>query len=128
MISDETSPTVLLVEGDIVIRHPLAEYLRECGFRVFEASTGEEARAALAAPGIIAGIVIIDMETPGAGFPLCQWIKEHHAEIEVVLAGSVEKAVASAAEVCHDGPALAKPYAHHLVLQRIREMLARRRH
>ena len=38
-----SSPVVLLVEGDIIVRHPLAEYLRECGFTVFEASNGDEA-------------------------------------------------------------------------------------
>ena len=41
------STVVLLVEGDIIVRHPLAEYLRECGFTVFEASNGDEAKRAL---------------------------------------------------------------------------------
>ena len=36
------SPVVLLVEHDIIVRHPLAEYLRECGFTVFEASNGDD--------------------------------------------------------------------------------------
>jgi DNA-binding response OmpR family regulator len=36
------SPVVLLVEHDIIVRHALAEYLRECGFTVFEASNGDD--------------------------------------------------------------------------------------
>jgi CheY-like chemotaxis protein len=35
------SAAVLLVDDDIIVRHPLAEYLRECGFTVFEASNGD---------------------------------------------------------------------------------------
>ena len=36
-----SSPAILLLEHDITIRYPLAEYLRECGFTVFEASGAE---------------------------------------------------------------------------------------
>jgi hypothetical protein len=57
---------------------------------------------------------------------LRQWILKHKPSVEVMLAGSVEKAVAGAAEVCEDGPAITKPYEHHLVLDRIRQSIARR--
>jgi DNA-binding response OmpR family regulator len=30
--------TVLIVEQDVLVRHPLAEYLRERGYRVVEAT------------------------------------------------------------------------------------------
>ena len=36
--------TLLIVEEDILIRHPLAEYLRDCGFKVVEASGTADAR------------------------------------------------------------------------------------
>jgi DNA-binding response OmpR family regulator len=120
------SPVVLIVEGDIVIRHPLAEYLRECGFTVFEAANGEEAKAALNAPELHIEIVLVDMATAANGFALRQWILKHKPSVEVMLAGSVQKAVAGAAEVCQDGPAITKPYDHRLLLDRIRQSLARR--
>jgi DNA-binding response OmpR family regulator len=121
-----SSPVVLLVEGDITIRHPLAEYLRECGFVVFEASNGDEAKVALTTPSLQIEVVLADMRTEGAGFALQRWSKEHAHPAEVVLAGSIEKAVDHAANICKNGPALAKPYEHHLVLDHIRRVLARR--
>jgi DNA-binding response OmpR family regulator len=121
-----SSPIVLLVEGDIVVRHPLAEYLRECGFTVFEASNGDEAKSALTEPRLQIEIVLADMSTEGSGFALRRWIKEHNHPAEIIMAGSIEKAVDRAAGICKDGPALAKPYEHHLVLDHIRRALARR--
>jgi DNA-binding response OmpR family regulator len=121
-----SSPVVLLVEGDIVVRHPLAEYLRECGFTVFEASNGDEAKRALTTPSLQIDVVLADMTTEGSGFALQGWIKEQNQSAEVIMAGSIEKAVNRAASVCKDGPALAKPYEHHLVLDRIRRAIARR--
>jgi len=118
--------TVLLVEGDIVTRHPLAEYLRECGFKVLEAATGDEAKTILQTPEFRVEIVIADMTTPGSGFALRHWIQENTSAVEVVLAGSLEKAVDQAGNLCNEGPALAKPYDHHFVLDRIRQDLARR--
>ena len=121
-----SSPVVLLVEGDIIVRHPLAEYLRECGFTVFEASNGDEAKRALTTPSLQIEVVLADMATEGSGFALRGWIKEHNHPAEVILAGSIEKAVDRAASICKDGPALAKPYQHLLVLDHIRRALARR--
>jgi CheY-like chemotaxis protein len=41
------SSTVLLVEGDVLIRTFVAEYLRECGYRAMEAANVDEALAVL---------------------------------------------------------------------------------
>src|ERR1700749_336201 len=91
------SPVVLLVEGDIVVRLPLGEYLRDCGFTVFEASNGDEAKTLLTSPGAPIEIVLADMATDGSGFALRQWMRENNHPAEIILAGSIERAV--------DGPA-----------------------
>lgn len=117
---------VLLVEGDIAVRHPLAEYLRSCGFTVYEASTGDEAQQFLQSAQTPVDIVLADMTTPGSGFELRQWISEHALKVDVILAGSVQKAVERAGTLCNEGPALAKPWDHHLVLEHIRQVVARR--
>jgi DNA-binding response OmpR family regulator len=117
---------VLLVEGDIVVRHALAEYLRDCGFTVVEVANGEEARRALTTPDLTIDVVLADMSTPQSGFPLRDWIRSQNLAAEIIMTGSVEKAVDEASTICNDGPALAKPYQHHMVLDHIRQVLARR--
>ena len=121
-----SSPVVLLVEGDITVRHPLAEYLRECGFTVFEAPNGDDAKRALTTLSLQIEVVLADMTTEGSGFALRRWIRERDHPAEVILAGSIEKAVDRAASICKNGPSLAKPYEHHLVLDHIRRSLAQR--
>jgi len=37
--------TILVLEKDILVRQPLAKYLRDCGYRVLEAVDDDEARA-----------------------------------------------------------------------------------
>ncbi|HWG07149.1 MAG TPA: response regulator [Beijerinckiaceae bacterium] len=120
------APVVLLVEGDVVIRHPLAEYLRECGFVVFEAADGDEAISMLDAPDRDIDVVLADMTTPGSGFALHQWITTNRPSVDVIMAGSVDKACEKAGDLCNDGPALVKPYEHRLVLDRIRRAIAQR--
>lgn len=117
---------LLIVEGDTTIRHGLAGYLRTCGFTVLEATSGREARALLLSGKWEIKIVLADMTTPGSGFPLKQWISESGLSPRVILAGSLEKAVGQAGDLCNEGPALAKPYTHHLVLDEIKRELARR--
>jgi DNA-binding response OmpR family regulator len=118
--------TILLVESDILLRHPLAQYLRECGFTVYEASNGDEAMIALKSQRTAVDVVLADMSTTGSGFALQAWIRSEYPHVETILAGSIEKAVEGAGNLCNEGPALAKPYEHHLVLDRIRQSLARR--
>src|SRR4051794_24568517 len=123
MMAANARPAILLVERDILVRHPLAEYLRECGFTVFEAGNGEEARTALETPELGIKVVVADVTTPLSGFALRQWARTNSPFVEVVLAGTVEQSIDKAASLCEEGPALAKPYEHHLVLDRIRQAL-----
>ena len=120
---------VMIVEADILVRHPLAEYLRDCGFRVIEAFNAEEARLLLNAglSFIDVDIVLADANAPGqSGFELAAWIRGSHPKIKVILAGSVAKAAAKAHDLCQDGPALSKPYEHKLVLGHIQRLIAAR--
>jgi DNA-binding NtrC family response regulator len=118
--------TILLVEDDIVIRSPLAEYLRECGYHVLEANSAAEARRHLADTGRSIDVVMADMEVDGGGFALSAWIRQTYPGVAVLLAGSVEKATEKAGDLCEDGPPISKPYDHQLILDRIRRMMAAR--
>src|SRR3954454_7199553 len=122
-----TAATILIVEADIVVRHPLAEYLRECGYTVLEASTLDNARPFFGQPNRVIDVVLADAHSPGAGgFALAQWIRAHHPATEVLLAASVEAATEKAAGACEEGPTSRKPYDHRIVLDRIRQLMAAR--
>jgi DNA-binding response OmpR family regulator len=120
-------PCVLIVEADILVRNPLAEYLRQCGYRVLEAVDAAEARQVLSGGTAQVNIVLADANVAdGAGFALAGWIRGNHPAVDVILAGSVARAAEKAGELCQDGPALAKPYDHQLLLAEIRRLLAAR--
>lgn len=82
--------------------------------------------AALTSPDVRIEVVLADMTRAGSGFALRQLIRARDLPVEVILAGSIETAVDCAGRLCNEGPALAKPYQHHLVLDHIRQALARR--
>jgi len=122
-----SEPSIVIVEADVLVRHPLAEYLRECGYKVIEASDGDDARAILGDSSVSVDIVLIDIEAGGeSGFSLARSVRAQHPAVDVVLAGTVGAAVAKAGDLCEEGPRLSKPYDHRLVLQRIRQLRARR--
>jgi DNA-binding response OmpR family regulator len=122
-----TRPCILIVESDVLIRHPLAEYLRDCGFRVLEASSTTEARQVLAEGSLRADVVLADADASGDGFALAAWIRSNHPAVRVILAGSYAKAAETAGDLCADGPMAAKPYDHRLLLAEIRRLLAARK-
>ncbi len=119
---------LLLVEPDLIIRHALAEYLRTCGYRVAEAGDTNEALALLAAPRPDVDLVLCDAQAPGKvdGFGLAQWVREQAPHVRVILAGTVAKAAEKAGDICEEGPLLARPYDHQLLLDRIKRSLAAR--
>jgi DNA-binding response OmpR family regulator len=117
----------VIVEADILVRHPLAEYLRECGYRVLEAADAREAREILAAYAKTIEVVLADYQPDAkGGFVLARWIRANHPRVKVILTGSVSKAARTAGDICKDGPAVVKPFGHQAVLDRIRRLLAAR--
>jgi DNA-binding response OmpR family regulator len=118
---------ILLVEADILVRSPLAEYLRECGYRVVEAGNPAEARQLLDNGLNAIDVIMIDIDGGDrAGFELAAWVRGNHAYCQVVLAGTPMKAAEKAGDLCHEGPALTKPYDHQFVLEHIRRTIAAR--
>jgi DNA-binding response OmpR family regulator len=117
---------VLVVESDMLVRHPLAEYLRSCGYKVLEAGNGSEARTLLGDDGTSIDIVLADANAPDeSGFVLRSWIMSNCRGIEVILAGTEAAAAGVAGDLC-DRPGLKKPYDHQLVVQHIRRLQAAR--
>lgn len=117
---------VLIAEPDALIRTPLAEYLRDCGFAVVEATTGTEAMTLLEScnPPIKLLLAAVDLDKEPNGFALARWARAHRPGMKVLLAGSVEKAADAAVDLCDEGPDLARPYDSQMVVDRIRRLLA----
>jgi CheY-like chemotaxis protein len=44
--------TVLVLDGDVLVRMPVIQLLRECGYRVLEAASTDEAIAILQKTGV----------------------------------------------------------------------------
>lgn len=119
--------TVLLVESEILIRAVLAEYLRQCGYQVVEAVNGEEALLVLQSP-IEISVVLSVVEMPGSidGFALATWVRQHRADVRVILAGNPKRAADAAGDLCASGPLLAKPYEPQSVVEQIRRLIGER--
>jgi DNA-binding NtrC family response regulator len=120
--------TIVIVDDEVLVRAAIADYLRGCGYKVLEAASAEEALALLEADSVPVNVVLsaVALRSRMDGFGLLRWIREHHPDIEVILAGTPARAANAAAELCDSGPMLARPYDPQIVLDRIRRMLAAR--
>lgn len=119
-------PSILLVDDDVLVRLVIADYLRECGYRVIEAKGAEEALLVLQEPDIRVDILLSDVELRGAtdGFGLAKWTRNNRGEVAVLLAGSVDRVADAAGELCDEGPLLRRPYEPQAIVDRIRRLLA----
>jgi DNA-binding NtrC family response regulator len=126
--SQSAAAIVLVADGEIITRHAIAGYLRDCGYRVIEAATTDEARTILEQPHLRVDAILCDAKIGGAmnGFEFRKWAGEHRPQCQIVLAGSAASATDAAADLCEDGPRLARPYDPQSVLDYIKRMLAGR--
>jgi CheY-like chemotaxis protein len=125
---EKISATVLVVEDDILVRMPIAAYLRRCGYRVIEAASSNEALTVLSQSDLKINVVLTDaeLESGTGGFAVAKWVRENRPYTNIILAGSPRRAAQQAGELCAKGPQLKKPYDHALVETEIRKLLAAR--
>jgi DNA-binding NtrC family response regulator len=124
----EAPETILVVEDDVLIRMPIAQYLRDCGYKIIEAADADEAITVLLHPETVVDIVFSDIEMPGTvdGFGLAKWIRAHRPGTDVILVGTVPRSVDAAKELCEASP-LPKPYEAQAVHGHIRRLLSARK-
>lgn len=76
---------VLIVDDSLVARLAIKSFLKETGASIREASTGEEALAALA-EGYSPSIIFLDLTMPGmGGLEALKKIKDGHQNLRVVV-------------------------------------------
>ena len=127
MADDSPNPQCLIVaDADVLVRNALAEYLRHCGYKVFEAATSDEVVIALEEGAVKIDALLADAELTGRhnAFELRIWVRDHHPGVEVVLAGNVDAAATAAGQLCDEGPHLKRPYDPESVAAHIKRLLA----
>lgn len=90
------APRVLVAEDEFLIRMLVADHLREAGFTVVEASSGDEAIAILKA-GAFFDLVFTDVRMPGSvdGMALLDFVKRTQPAVPVfVTSGHLEPRLA----------------------------------
>jgi len=109
-----------------LIRNGLAEYLRHCGYKVFEAATSDEVIIALEEGATGFQAMLVDAELSGElnAFELRMWVKKHYPDVDIILAGNVDRAAKAAGHLCDDGPHLQRPYDPESVVAHIKRLLA----
>lgn len=118
----------MVVDGEILVRHAIADYLRHCGYAVVEAASSDEALSVVQGTDVPVAAVLCDVSISGSlnGFQLRQWMREHCSRVQVVLAGNLESAATAAADLCEQGPSLSRPYDPQGVVDYIKRLLAQR--
>ena len=124
----DASPSILIVDGDIISRHAIADYLRHCGYAVVEAASTDEAMTALEEVSLGIDVILCDAGAIGSqsAFGLSTWVRNNRPELEVRLAGSLEGILDTAAELCENGPHLQRPYEPQAIVDYIKQLRASR--
>jgi CheY-like chemotaxis protein len=121
----QQSECILVIDGDVLVRHAIADYLRQCGYTVVEASSTDEAVIVLNEADLQVTTALCDAEVPGLrnAFELRMWAAANRPEVHIALAASPEAAAGKAAELCDEGPQLSRPYDPQSVVDYIRRVL-----
>jgi CheY-like chemotaxis protein len=116
--------TSVVVEDEVLIRLSVCDFLRECGHRVLEAGTGEEAQSILGSGEPIEILFSdIDLGSGINGFMLATWVRTNHPMVRIVLASGVTRLAQEAGNLC-DAPFLRKPYSYEVLADEIKRLLA----
>ena len=119
---NERTPTILIVDDEAPIRAMLSDYLQECGFKVLEGSTADEAILIIEKSDVVIDLVFSDVSMPGTidGFGLAHWVRANRPGLPIILTSGDAKKASSAKQLCESEPFMAKPYELSVVVARIR--------
>lgn len=102
-------PTILVVEDDVVTRCLISDELRVQGYKVLEASTGEDALTVL--DTVRVDLLFVDVGLPGqrSGLDVARIVHRRQRTTQIVLTSSSE-AISTAPELDSLGFFIRKPY------------------
>jgi len=115
----EPPVSVLLVEDDPLIREFVVEALREAGYHVIHASTGEEALAWCRRH--VAEVLVTDVRLPGKidGWQIAERCREADPELPVIYATGFSP---STPRPVPGSRTLKKPYRPDEIVQMVKEL------
>jgi two-component system cell cycle sensor histidine kinase/response regulator CckA len=118
------SETILLVEDEEAVRSATRDYLSRCGYRIFEANSGEEAlRLSDLHSGEIE-MLITDAVMPGMnGLVLAQKIAERRPGTRILCVSGYTEASMSAHGMNVGAAFLQKPFSLSALASKVRELL-----
>lgn len=111
---------VLVVEDEVLIRMVVTDLLREAGYRVVEAASGDEATSILAS-GQRLDLLITDVRMPGDidGMDLTfQWKRSRPERPAIVVSGHLSQGASYPADLF-----LSKPYAGDALLAAVERLI-----
>jgi len=116
---------LIVIDGDVLVRHVISDYLRTCGYVVIEAATTDEATIVLDDLALGVDAALCDADAPGSqsAFQLRAWALQRRPEVQVILAGTTAAAANKAAELCEEGPQLRRPYDPQSVVEYIKRII-----
>ena len=117
----QVKAVVLVVEDEVLVRMMMADKLRDEGYLVIEAATGDEALQVLRHNSVDVQVIVTDVRMPGAidGLGLAREVRSRHPLIKIVLTSAhLPKHV----PVDHDG-FFAKPYDPATIISHIKTLL-----
>jgi DNA-binding NtrC family response regulator len=117
---NRATPTVLVVEDEILVRMPLAEFLRDCGYRVIEAANAADAQAVFKAGQPIEA-VFSDVHMPGAmnGVGLAEWVQREYPGVQIILSSGVDATAAGRKGILF----LPKPFSFEALARHLKRLL-----
>ena len=117
--------TVLVVEDESLVNWDIADVLRDSGFNVVQAFTGEQAMAIIEKQSDIR-LVFADINLPGKldGIAIANEIQERWPHIEVLLTSAFNRERVEKLDIVRlYGRFVLKPYPPQAVARRIREIV-----
>ena len=123
-----TTPDILVIEDDPIMREALADWLQAAGYGVRTAADGSAGLAAVA--GAPPAVVVTDIHMPGTnGATVISELKRRHPQVVVIaisgLFNSGHGLDAETALALGAARALAKPFKRTELLRAIAEILGR---
>jgi signal transduction histidine kinase/ActR/RegA family two-component response regulator/HAMP domain-containing protein len=120
------SETVLVVEDELVLREMARDFLKDCGYRILEASSGREALEIWDQYRTEVDLLLTDMKMPEgvSGMELAERMLSEQPKLRVIFtSGYSDDIVSPEILVRNNARFLPKPYSYADLTQLVRESL-----